>query len=243
MLSRPHLLATLRAYAEHYNGRRPLGRTCSAALSMSTKSSPDHVFGTKGCPDVSSSHGDANRSIIWVCDSMDSPSPPPRSIAFAAVVSAGVPSAELYALALDLQRLREVDPRLREANWSNHGPAIGALATVRTDIAFAQPWVQRMIGEQTGTVRLLELVPNKRIACLCEHDRGLAYLRVSFEGSKEHCTLHFSGWIRARQAQAHNMMRLLSPLIVLLIEHCIQRSADRACGYLRRQSTALVTSP
>jgi hypothetical protein len=167
--------------------------------------------------------------------------PPP--IAFTAVVSAEVSATELYALALDLQRLREVDPRLREASWSGDGPAVGARVRVRTDIAFAQPWVQCMIGEQSGTVRLLELAPNKRIACLCEHDRGLAYLRVSFEGSKERCTLHFSGWIRAHQAQVHRTMRVFSPLIVLLIEHCIRRSANRACGYLGRESSCSLPRP
>jgi len=136
-----------------------------------------------------------------------------------------------------------VDPRLREAKWTSPGPAVGALATVRTDVAFAHAWVGRMIGEQRGTVRLLEFAPSQRLGCLCEHDRGLAYLRVSFDGSGERCTLHFSGWITARRARARNATRLLGPLIVLLIEHSLRRSTARACRYLQRQPAALVASP
>jgi hypothetical protein len=197
------------------------------------------------CCDVHSPPGTSEgyHKLDGVCDAqcvtnLPDPFPPRGSLAFAVVVTAEARAAELFALALDPERLREVDPRLREASWTSPGPAVGALATVRTDVAFAHAWVGRMIGEQRGTIRILELTPNQRIGCLCEHDRGLAYLRVTFEGSGQCCTLRFSGWIKAHRAKTHNTTRLLAPLIVLLIEHCLRRSTDRACRYARRQRAA-----
>jgi hypothetical protein len=168
---------------------------------------------------------------------------PPRSIAFSAIVNAEAPAAELFALALDLERLREMDPRLREASWASPGPTVGALAKVRTDVAFMHAWVGRMIGEQRGTVRLLELAPGRRIGYLCEHSRGEAYLRVGFDGSGDRCTLDCSGWIRASGIRAQNATRVLRPLIAILIERSLRRSTARACRYLHLQPASLVALP
>jgi hypothetical protein len=138
----------------------------------------------------------------------------------------------LSALAVDLPRLKLMDPRLGAAAWAAGGPQVGGVARVTFDVAFSHPWVAHAIGEQRGVLRVVELVPPRQVAFRFENGRGVAHLDASFEDGQVGCVVRISGWILPRRASMRAGLLLLRPAIVRLIDRALNCTIARASAFL-----------
>jgi hypothetical protein len=157
---------------------------------------------------------------------------PSGSFSFAATLRATASAAELSALAVDLPRLRLMDPRLCAAGWGDDGAQTGSTARITFDVAFSHAWVAHAIGEQRGVVRVIELIPARQVTYLIESGRGVAGLQACFDDGQAGCTVGISGWVLPHRARTRAGLRLLRPVIVRLIDRSLNRTIARASAFL-----------
>jgi hypothetical protein len=126
-----------------------------------------------------------------------------------------------------------MDPRLRVAEWVDGGPAIGSTAFVALDVNFSHEWLSRAVGDQLGTVRLIGLVPARRVAYLVKSDRGEAFLLARFEDQSVGCSVRITGWMMPSRPRVRRGLQLVRPLIVALTTRSLRRALVRASTFLR----------
>lgn len=164
---------------------------------------------------------------------MQSMRAPSGSLQFRTTQRVDASARDLTGLAIDLPRLKMMDPRVRAAEWIYGGPAVGSIAFVSISVTFAHDWVHRAVGRQQATVRLVRLEPARRVAYLAQNDHGEAFLLATFEDRNPGCSVQITGWMAPRRRRTRRGLRLLSPLAVVLTTRSLRRTFVRASIFLQ----------
>lgn len=163
---------------------------------------------------------------------------PSGSLRFGTTQRVDASARDLAGLATDLSRLQLMDPRLCVAEWLDGGPGVGNTAFVKLDVRFSHEWVSRAVGDQRGTVRLVDLVPARRVAYLVASNQGDAFLLATFEDQDVGCSVRITGWIMPSRPRIRSGLRLLRPLVVRLTTRSLRRALIRASMFLRNDEVA-----
>lgn len=162
---------------------------------------------------------------------MDAMSPPHAALVFDVVVETDVTGAALCALAIDLERYAEVEPRLRSAHWIGDGvPRPGAFAAVVGDIPFSVPIVERAVGHPHGIATLEQFAPPWQLAYRLETPRAVGHLTARFSDHEGGCTVAVDGWIVPRRRFAHVALAPLALVLRQLANEAIARGVLRAAA-------------
>jgi hypothetical protein len=157
----------------------------------------------------------------------DRPAAPlPRgSITFAATVATSVGGAALCALATDLPRYVEVEPRLHSARWlGGEAPRPGARAEVAAEIPFTLAGFQRVVGPPRGIATLEEFAPPGRLVYRLDTPEAVGRLAATF--SDEHAAVE--GWIVPRGRAGRLALAPVSGLAGEILGRAVRRALVRA---------------
>ncbi len=141
----------------------------------------------------------------------------------------------LCALATDLPRYVEAEPRLRRARWLDPGEVRqGMRAEVVGDIPFTLPLIRRVIGPPSGIATLEQYAPPGRFTYRLETDRAIGRLEASFADTAAGCVVEARGWIVPRQRLARLVLAPLGPLLREMADQAVARGLRRAVAAAQR---------
>jgi hypothetical protein len=150
-------------------------------------------------------------------------------VRFSVTLDTPVGGAELCALATDLPRYADIEPRLSRAEWLTTGaPQPGSRAVVVGDIPFAVAAIRSVIGHPRGVATLEEFDPPRHLLYSLSTPRAIGALRASFSETAGKCIAVVDGWIMPRRRLGRLALTPLTGLLRELADESVRRGLCRA---------------